>query len=252
MTPVGRALVGRNSSFATLLARNFRSAMAAKTLAVFVLVLAAAGPARAQSPPPRVELTGTVLLTGGVDFGTQKATLTGNDPGNPDFTLFSTTTTLGTGAGPEARLGIRLTRALAVEVAFSWTRQTLDAHITGDAENAPDTTATQPLSTIAIGGDALVRLSSMAFGGGKGTPFVIAGGGFFRQTDDHQLQLGSGAYVEAGVGAKYVVSQRAGGFPRLLAIRGDGRLVVRSNAFDPTGATSHTTWAMTAGMTAGF
>jgi hypothetical protein len=226
--------------------------MSAMTFAVFVLALATAGPARAQSPPPRVELTGAILITGGVNFGTQKATLTGNDPGNPDFTLFSTTTTLGTGVGPEARLGIRLTRALSVEGAFSWARQTLETRITGDAENAPDTTATQPLSTMSIGGDAVVRLTSAGFAGGKAVPFLLAGGGYFRQTDDHQMELASGGYFEAGGGAKYVVSQRAKGFPRLLAIRGDGRLVVRSNAFDPTGATSHTTWAVTAGASVGF
>ncbi len=226
---------------------------ASRLAALAIGVLAVTGPAaRAQSPPPRVELTGALLIAGGIDFGTQKAALTGNDPGNPDFTLFSTTTTLGTGVGPEVRLGIALSRALSVEVAFSWARQTLDARITGDTEKAPDTTATQPISTISIGGDALVRLSSIAFGGGKGIPFVLAGGGFFKQTDDGQLQLASGGYFEAGGGVKYVVSQRARGFPRLLAIRGDGRLVVRSNAFAPAGAASHTTWAMTAGLTAGF
>jgi hypothetical protein len=219
-------------------------------LAIGVLAVTASA-ARAQSPP-RVELTGAILLNGGVDFGTRKATLTGNDPGNPDFTLFSTTTTLGSGVGPEARLGIALTRALSVEGAFSWARQTLETRITGDAENAPNTTATQPLSTMSIGGDAVVRLTSAGFAGGKAVPFVLAGGGYFRQTDDHQTELASGGYFEAGGGAKYVVSQRAKGFPRLLAIRGDGRLVVRSNAFDPTGATSHTTWAMTAGMSVGF
>ena len=92
----------------------------------------------------------------------------------------------------------------------------------------------------------------MAFAGGKGMPFVIAGGGFFRQTDDQQLKLASGGYFEAGGGVTYVVSHRAKGFPSLLAIRGDGRLVVRSNAFDPTGAASHTTWAVTAGLSVGF
>jgi hypothetical protein len=206
-----------------------RSRLAA--LAIGLLSLAAS-PARAQPPSPRVELTGSIFFAGGIDFGTQKATLTGNDPGNPGFTLFSTATTLGAGVGPEARLGIALTRALSVEGAFSWTPQTLETRITGDAENAPDTAATLPLSTMSIGGDAVVRLTS---------------------TDDERVQVASGGYFEAGGGARYVISQRAKGFPRLLAIRGDGRLVVRSNAFDPNGAgSSHATWAVTAGMTAGF
>lgn len=227
-----------------------RSRLAA--LAIGLLSLAAS-PARAQPPSPRVELTGSIFFAGGIDFGTQKATLTGNDPGNPGFTLFSTATTLGAGVGPEARLGIALTRALSVEGAFSWTPQTLETRITGDAENAPDTAATLPLSTMSIGGDAVVRLTSTAFAGGKGVPFLLAGGGYFRQTDDERVQVASGGYFEAGGGARYVISQRAKGFPRLLAIRGDGRLVVRSNAFDPNGAgSSHATWAVTAGMTAGF
>jgi hypothetical protein len=221
-------------------------------LAIGLLSLAAS-PARAQSPTPRVELTGAIFLAGGAHFGTQKATLTGNDPGNPGFTLFSTTTTLGAAVGPEARLGVALTRALSVEGAFSWARQTLDTRITGDTENAPDTTATLPLSTMSIDGDAVVRLTSTGFAGGKGIPFVLAGGGYFQQADDHQVQVASGGYFEAGGGAKYVIWQRAKGFPRRLALRGDGRLVVRSNAFDPNGAgSSHTTWAVTAGMSAGF
>ena len=88
--------------------------MASRLAALAIGVLAVTSVRRARAVgPPRVELTGAILLAGGVDFGTQKATLTGNDPGNPDFTLFSTTTTLGTGVGPEARLGIALTRALS-------------------------------------------------------------------------------------------------------------------------------------------
>ena len=132
------------------------------------MLIAIAGTARAQPPSPRVELTGAILFAGGIDFGTQKATLTGNDPGNPDFTLFSTTTTLGAGVGPEARLGIALTRALSVEVAFSWARQTLEARITGDAENAPNMTATQPMSTTSIGGMRSCACRRWPLPGGRG------------------------------------------------------------------------------------
>ena len=232
------------------MAAGFRSGA---LLAGFALVIAFTSSAQAQAAPPRLELTGAILLTGGVDFGTRKATLTGNDPGNPDFTLFSTITTLGSGVGPEARLGIALSRRLSVEGAFSWIRQTLATRITGDAENAPDTMATQPLATMSIGGDAVVRLTSHGFAGGKGIPFALAGGGYFSQTDDHQLQVASGGYFEAGGGVKYVLSQRASGLLRQLALRGDGRIVLRSNAFQPdSSGSSHATWAVTAGMSVGF
>jgi hypothetical protein len=229
------------------------TALRLSALPVLVLTLVAPSAALAQGSEPRVEITGAVLFAGGVDFGTRNATLTGNDPGNPDFTLFSTTSTLGRGIGPEARLGVALTRALSVEGAFSWVHQTLETRVTGDAESAPNTTVTQSVATMAIGGDAIVRLTSATFSGGKGMAFVLAGGGYFRQTDDHQVQLASGGYFEAGGGARYVVSHRAKGFPRMLAIRGDGRFIVRSNAFDPIdGNGSHTTWAVTGGMSVGF
>jgi hypothetical protein len=219
----------------------------------FVFLLLGVASARAQSAVPRFDLTGSLFLTGATDFGSRPATLTGNEPGNPDFTLFSTTTRLGSGVGPEARLAVALSKAFSVEGAFSWVRQTLETRITGDAENAPNTTATQPISTASVGADALVRLTSIGFANGRGVPFVLAGAGYFRQTDDHQVLDASGAYFEVGGGLRYVFSERAAGFPRALALRGDGRVIVRSNAFDPIDMNgSRTTWAVTGGMSLGF
>jgi hypothetical protein len=228
-----------------------RTSAGAAVLA-FVVLLGASS-AQAQSPSPRVELTGSLLLSGGIDFGTRNATLTGNDPGDPDFTLFSTATRLGSGVGPELRLGVSLTRVFAVEGAYSWTHQTLETRITGDVENGPDTTATQSVSTAAVGGDAVVRLTHLSFSRGRGVPFALAGGGYFRQTDGDNLLTASGGYVEAGGGVKYVLSARKHGMLRTLAIRADGRLIVRSggiNLGDSGG--SHTTWGITAGLTVGF
>lgn len=231
--------------------KGFR--LRAAWLSAILLVTCFTIDARAQSPEPRVELTGAVLLAGGANFGTQTATLTANDPGDPGFTLFSTATTLGHGLGAEGRLGVAVTRAIAVEGAFSWTRHTLETRITGDVENGAATAATQSNSTMSIGGDAVVRLTPRGFAGGKGIPFALAGGGYFRQTDDHQVELASGGYVEAGGGVKYVVLERAKGFLRRLALRGDGRFVVRSNAFDPIDARStRATWAVTAGVSVGL
>jgi hypothetical protein len=219
----------------------------------FAFLLLGVASARGQSAVPRFEATGSLFLTGATDFGTRPATLTGNEPGNPDFTLFSTTTRLGTGIGPEARLAVALSKAFSVEGAFSWVRQTLETRITGDAENAPNTTATQPISTTSVGADALVRLTSIGFANGRGVPFVLGGAGYFRQTDDHQVLDASGAYFEVGGGVRYVVSERAAGFPRALALRGDGRVIVRSEGFD-VGASggSRATWGLTAGLSVAF
>jgi hypothetical protein len=67
------------------------------------------------------------------------------------------------------------------------------------------------------------------------------------------MRTASGAYFEAGGGLRYVVAQRAHGFPRTLAIRADGRVMVRSGGFDLADASgAQTTWGMSAGLSAGF
>jgi hypothetical protein len=142
---------------------------------------------------------------------------------------------------------------VSIEGAFSFLRQTLEARVTGDAEGAPDVTLTQPVSTYSFGGDAIVRLTPMAFASGRGVPFILAGGGYFRQLDDQRMLTTSSGFVEAGGGVRYVVWQRPHGFLRAIAIRSDARVIVRSDGFE-LGASggAHSTWAVSAGMSAGF
>jgi hypothetical protein len=67
------------------------------------------------------------------------------------------------------------------------------------------------------------------------------------------VEVASGGYFEVGGGVRYVLSQRAKGALRAVAIRGDGRIVVRSNAFNPTGnPNTRTAWAATGGISVGF
>jgi hypothetical protein len=226
--------------------------IAGRMLLGWVLSAVAAVPAGAQGQFPRprsIEISASAIGTGGADFGKRAATLTANDPGAPDYVLFSADTSIGAGAGFEGRLSFDLTRTLALEGAVSWVRQTAVTRVTGDVEGGPDLTASQRLDTYQFEGAALVHVRKLAFGGGRGVPFVLAGAGYLRQADDHGVVTGTGGVFDAGAGVKYLFARRRQGLVRGLGLRVDGRLLVRSGGFDPSGSgRSRATWAATAGL----
>jgi hypothetical protein len=208
--------------------------------------LVAAPAARAQDAAPRphsFEVSAGVLGIGGTGFGKRAATLTANDPGAPDYTLFNAESSVGVGVGVEGRLSFNVTRTLAFEAEFSWVRQTSATRVTADIEGSPDVTASGRLDTYLIEGAALVHLRKLAFAGGRGVPFVRAGTGHLRQLDDQHLVTGTGAVFDAGGGVKYYFVTRRHGVVRAVGLRADGRFVVRSGGFDPSGTDrSRATW----------
>ena len=132
--------------------------IAGRVLLGWVLSAVAAVPvgAQGQFPRPRsIEVSAAAIGTGGADFGKRAATLTANDPGAPDYVLFSADTSIGAGAGLEGRLSFDVTRTLALEGAVSWVRQTAATRVTGDVEGGPDLTASQRLDTYQFEGAAL-------------------------------------------------------------------------------------------------
>jgi hypothetical protein len=226
-----------------------------RSILVALLTVVCCHAARAQAPgrPTRFEISGGLLMTGGTDFGSRVGALTANDPGDPDFALFKAATTLRKGTGVEGRLSVNLTKVVAVEGAFSWLRQTAETRVTADVEGVPDLTLTQKLDSYFIEGAAVVQVTSLAFDRGRGVPFVFAGGGYVRQLDDRRLLTGSGRVFDAGGGVKYFFMQRRRGFVRALGIRADGRVIVRSGGFDPSGEGGwRATWGLLAGVVTRF
>ena len=225
-------------------------------------VCAAAGlsvaiPAFAQpdaSPRPRsLELSVSAFALGGVDFGQHTASLTANDPGNPDFALFKTSARIGTAPGLDARATFNVTRTFGVEGAFTWTRQTAEAEITSDAEGIPNTTVSETLSTYFIEAAAVIHLRRLQFGGGRGIPFVFGGGGYLRQLDGDAFLIDTGTVLDAGAGVKYFFVNRPGGLVRGVGLRADGRLYVRSGGLElDDEKTRRPTWGMAAGVVVRF
>jgi len=198
-------------------------------------LLASASPALAQNAAPRprsFEVSASALALGGIDFGNQNAKLTGNEPGNPDFTLFATSSKLDMGAGLDASVTFNVSRAFGIEGTFTWTRETAETTITSDAEGVPNFTITEDLSTYFVEAAAVFHFNSLQFARGHGVPFVFGGGGYLRQLDGESILIDTGTVFHAGGGVKYFFTTRPRGFVRGFGLRADGRVYVRSGGLD--------------------
>jgi hypothetical protein len=196
-----------------------------------VVFLGSPQAAAAQSPQvgrPHVDVSLGAFLNGGIDFGQATASLTANEPSAPEIPLFRTTTTLGSGPGLDGRLSWLLTRSVAVEGGASWSRQTLETAITADAEDAPDTTASEEIDSYVIEGGMLLHLSRLRFAASRGVPFVSGGGGYLRQLDGDSLLLGTGSLIYAGGGLKYFLGSSGTAPVRGPGVRLDARIEFRT------------------------
>ena len=204
---------------------------------VLVLVLMPVTVAAQQTPAPRArsfELSAGGIALGPVDFGSATASLIANQSAAPESTLFRADSRLGVGIGLDGRLAFNITRALAVEGGFVWTRATLESRITSDVEGVPDVTLAQELDTYFVEASAVWHLNDLAFAGGRALPFVAGGAGYMRQLDDEQMLTtdNPGTVYHAGGGVKYFFLQRPRGFIRGLGLRGDARIYVRTGGVE--------------------
>lgn len=190
--------------------------------------------AAAQAPRPRsFEASAGFIALGPVDFGTARATLTGNQASAPDVTYFNAATDIGTGTGFDGRLAFNITRSLAVEGGFVWTRATMESRITSDIEDVPGVTLTQELDTYFVEGSAVWHLNDLAFAGRRALPFMAGGIGYLRQLDDEALLTDDpGLVYHAGGGVKVLFRQRTRGFFRALGLRADARVYFLSSGVE--------------------
>jgi len=230
----------------------------ARTLVWLILALTPVTAAAQQTPAPRArsfELSAGGIALGPVDFGTATASLIANQSAAPESTLFRADSRLGAGLGLDGRLAFNITRALAVEGGFVWTRATLESRITSDVEGVPDVTLAQELDTYFIEASAVWHLNGLAFAGGRALPFVAGGAGYMRQLDDEQMLTNDnpGTVYHAGGGVKYFFLQRPRGFIRGLGLRGDARLYVRTGGVElDQDRTRRNQWAVAAALLVRF
>lgn len=174
-----------------------------------------------------VEISGGAVWSGGYDLGSTAAEETRNTgTGTGPFVLFSASSTADPSVGLQGRLAVYLASSVSVEGGVFAARPDISTRLTGDAESAPDLTAAETLTRLVIDGSVLFHLTGASFGGGKGVPFVIGGGGYLRDAHEknevietgHEFHVGGGLHYwfgegkhRFGVRADAAVSWRTGG-----------------------------------------
>ena len=171
----------------------------------------------------RVEVSGGGVFVGGFDLGETTAQLTSNASGT--FDQFSTSGEMKAAAGVQARLGVFLTRTLAVEGGVRWTQPVFAVRITGDSEGAPDTTAEETLSQYLFDGSAVLHFGTPR--SARATPFVFGGAGYLRELHEGDALVEEGVEFHAGGGVKIWM-----GASRRIGVRAEAGLSVRDGGFD--------------------
>lgn len=201
--------------------------MSARGLAALLAAACALGwpgAAHAQSPDAgRIELSGGVVFVGGFDEGDRVARLTANAGGT--FDQFSTSGTLDPAVGVQARLGLFLTRALAIEGGVRWTRPVFAIRITGDTEGGPDTTAEETLNQYIVDGSAVLHFGDRT--SDRTVPFVYGGAGYLRELHEGDALVEEGTEFHVGGGVKFLM-----GASRRVGVRLEAGLSLRDGGLD--------------------
>jgi hypothetical protein len=182
--------------------------------------------ARAQSVdgrlPGRFEFAIGPMWLGRTSFGTSDASETAADGGR--FRLFSTSTELKSASGFEARVGVRMTRALQGEAVAAYSVPVLTTKTSGDVENAAPVSATEPITQLTIQGAIVAHLTAWHVGRG-GVPFVTAGAGYLRQLHQSHTLVETGETYHLGGGVKYLLLSRGAARLKGLGVRAEVRAI---------------------------
>jgi hypothetical protein len=205
-------------------------------LALLGALLSQPSTAFAQSAkPPRVEVGAGLIWNGQQTLGARAATETTS--GGSTLALFSSSSELGSAAGFEGRLGVRVMHSLVLEADTTYVKPELRIALSGDSENAAPVTATETIQQFTIGGSVLwyVPGPSRRF-----APFAIAGAGYLRQLHESATLVDTGRYYQFGGGVSALLTGPGHLHTAGIGVRADVRAFVRSRgvAFDGGTATS--------------
>jgi hypothetical protein len=183
-----------------------------------------------------VEVSGGGTFSGGYDLGSISAEETRNTgTGTGPFVLFTATSRAKPTLGLQARLGVFLAKSAAIEAGIQFARPILSTTLSGDAESAPDVTATETLTRLVVDGSLVLHLSGLSFAGGKGVPFVQGGGGYIRELHEKNEVIETGREYHAGAGLHLWFGQGK----HRLGLRTEAGVSVRNGGADVSD-TKHT------------
>jgi hypothetical protein len=199
------------------------------------LLLALAVPSSAQEAPQlpdnRVTINAGVAWLGGYDVGTSTAELRGNGTGSTTapFTLLTADSRFSTATAPELRVGLSLTRRLAIEGGVSLSHPRIGVSIKADPETAAQELPGEELQQYVFDGGLSWQLPIHM--GRRLAPFVTTGAGYLRQLHEDRTLAETGRIFYAGGGARYWLR---GGHDqsRPIGLRSEFRVNMRSKGID--------------------
>lgn len=181
--------------------------------------------ARAQRPAS-FELGGGVTWSGAFTGPSRNAELTRSEQAAGGFDLFRFSGEVTNGPGIGAWIGYHVTRTIAVEGGFRFSKPELAYRLSGDVENAPDATATETLSRYVVTGSLVLHLRRVDRS--RFVPFVAAGGGYIRDLHELNELVETGQEYHGLAGVKYWL----GNGRRRFGIRAQAGLMVSNGGFD--------------------
>lgn len=193
---------------------------------VTLVMLPVVMPLAAQAQTARLEFAVGAAVSGASSAGSTRADLL-DSAGNP-VTLFEATHRTSVGVGVDAGLLYRLRPRLALEFSGSWTRPDLETKIGGDFEGADDTTLSLGMHRFSAE-VATVRHFNRR---GAAEPYVRAGVGWFRELTTDRALVDDGLAGHVGAGFKYWVRDGQPGWLGQIALRAEGRLVMRHGGIE--------------------
>jgi hypothetical protein len=174
------------------------------------------------------EIGGGIVWTGGFTGPTSTAELTRNGELTGGYDLFSAAGEVNSRAGVSAKVGIFVSRTIVVEGGFRFLKPTVSYRLSGDAEQAPDTSAEESLSRYVFTGSLVLHLRRMSPGVSM-VPFIAGGAGYIRDLHDGNELMETGTEFHGLVGLKYWFNSTA---PRRFGIRGEAGVSMTDGGFD--------------------
>jgi hypothetical protein len=186
----------------------------------------------AANAPTRLSAAFGATLFAGYQVGDVTAELRRNATGAPSpLPFLHAESNIDSAMGLDARLGIRLSRTVSLEVGGTYTSPQLAVEITQDVEAGTQASAAERLSQYTVDFSAVVLFPNLRLGT-RARPYVLGGGGYLRQLHEGRLQIDTGQTLHAGGGVQYWLRGGRTQRQRPFGARVETRIVYRTGGID--------------------
>jgi hypothetical protein len=181
----------------------------------------------ASAMPGRLELAAGLLWTGAQGLGSRDANLTTGT--GATLRLFSSTSDLLAVAGFQARVGVKVARAIEMEARASYASPQLRTRVSSDTENSAGASIAETVQQYNVGAGVVWYLPSRR-SGSRVKPFATAGASYLRQLHEAATLISTGQTYHVGGGAKLLLASRTlrGKGWKGVGVRLDAGAVVRT------------------------